>query len=145
MNVMSFITSRIAAGSSTILALAMLAAVPTVSTAAEPMKGAGYLLRGINTKGQAEALQVGDTMAMVCAKCKSVMIHNVTVQKGHVQMMTVGEKHLCPGCDSTIKVVGVGHGAKDEVKHVCDKCGSDSVFCCATKPGSGPTAGMEKK
>jgi hypothetical protein len=139
------ISSKIAASASTLVAVAMLAFAPSGAKAAESMKGAQHLLRGINTKAQAEALQPGDTMAMVCAKCKSVMIHNVTVQKGHVQLMTVGEKHLCPGCDSTIKVVGVGHGAKDEVKHVCEKCGSDSVFCCATKPGSGSTEGMQKK
>jgi hypothetical protein len=57
--------------------------------------------------------------------------------------MTVGEKHMCPGCSSTITTVGVGKQAKDEVKHVCEKCGSDSVFCCATKPGSGATKGMD--
>jgi hypothetical protein len=111
------------------------------------MKGGEHMLhlQGIKTKAEAEALKPGDAIAMVCSKCKSVMIHNVTTEKGHIQVMTVGEKHLCPGCSSTIKVVGVGHGAKDEVKHVCEKCGEDSVFCCATKPGSAPTSGMEEE
>ena len=104
------------------------------------------MLNEIKTREQAEALKPGDTIAMVCAKCKSVMIHNVTTQKGHIKIMTVGEKHLCPGCNTYIKVAGGGKlGAKDEVKHVCEKCGDDSVFCCATKPGSGSTKGMEKK
>jgi hypothetical protein len=138
-------TSRLTAG----LAAALLYAVllPATASAAEQMKGGEHMLhlQGIKTKAEADALQPGDTIAMVCSKCKSVMIHNVRTEKGHVQLMTVGEKHLCPGCGTTIKVVGVGHGAKDEVKHVCDKCGSDSVFCCATKPGSSPTPGMEKK
>jgi hypothetical protein len=57
--------------------------------------------------------------------------------------MTVGEKHLCPGCSSTITVTGVGKGAHSEVKHVCEKGGSDSAFCCATRSGSSPTKGME--
>ncbi len=103
------------------------------------------MLNEIKTREQAEALKPGDTIAMVCTKCKSVMVHNVTTEKGHIQVMTVGEKHLCPGCNTYITVVGVGHGAKNEVKHVCEKCGEDSVFCCATKPGSGSTKGMEKK
>jgi len=103
------------------------------------------MLNEIKTREQAEALKPGDTMAMVCAKCKSVMIHNVTTEKGHIKVMTVGEKHLCPGCESTITVVGAGKQAKNEVKHTCDKCGDDSVFCCATKPGTGATKGMEKK
>ncbi len=103
------------------------------------------MLTEIKTRAEAEALRPGDTLVMVCAKCKSVMIHNVNTEKGHIKVMTVGEKHLCPGCQTRITVVGVGHGAKNEVRHVCEKCGSDSVFCCATKPGSGHTEGMEKK
>jgi len=128
-------------------ALISVILLPITVSAADPMKGGEHMLhlQSINTKAQAEALQPGDSIAMVCSKCKSVMIHNITTEKGHIQLMTVGEKHLCPSCESTIKVVGVGHGAKNEVKHVCEKCGNDSVFCCATKPGSAATAGMEKK
>jgi len=131
------------------LGVALVTAVwlPTAAKAAEQMKGGEHMLhlQGIKTKAEAEALQPGDTIAMVCTKCKTVMIHNIRTEKGHIQLMTVGDKHLCPRCSTYIKVVGVGHGAKDEVKHECEKCGSDSVFCCATKPGSGPTEGMEKK
>jgi hypothetical protein len=103
------------------------------------------MLNEIKTQKEAEALKPGDTIAMVCDKCKSVMIHNVTTDKGHVQVMTVGEKHLCPGCNTYITVTGVGHGAKDEVKHVCERCGDKSVFCCATKPGGGSTTRMDTK
>jgi hypothetical protein len=132
------------------LALAAIASLPLTAPAAEtmkPMKGAEHLmmLTHVSTPAQAEELKPGDSIAMVCSKCKSVMIHNVTTEKGHIKVMTVGEKHLCPGCQSTITVVGTGKQAKNEVKHTCDKCGNDSVFCCATKPGSGATKGMEKK
>jgi hypothetical protein len=115
--------------------------------AMKPMKGGEHLvmLTQINTTNQAAELKPGDTMAMVCAKCKSVMVHNVSTEKGHIQVMTVGEKHLCPGCSSTITTVGVGKGKHNEVKHTCEKCGSDSVFCCATAPGTGATQGMDKK
>ena len=110
--------------------------------------GASQLMNQIKTPAEAEALKPGDSMAMVCTKCKSVVVHNVTTEKGHIKTMTVGEKHLCPGCNSTITVVGVGKGpggAHDVVKHVCGKCGSNSAFCCATKAGSGATKGMEEK
>ncbi len=131
-------------------ALAIAAWAPnTASAADEPaMHGVDALRRltQVKTPAEAEALKPGDSIAMVCAKCKSVMVHNVTTEKGHIKVMTVGEKHLCPGCNTYIKVAGEGkHGPKDEVKHVCEKCGEDSVFCCATKPGSGSTKGMEKK
>src|SRR5258708_363805 len=123
-------------------ALAVAAALTITAGAADQMKGAQHLM-AIKTQAEAEALRPGDTIAMVCSKCQSVMIHNVSTEKGHIKVMTVGEKHLCPGCNTYITVVGVGHGAKDQVKHVCEKCGSDSVFCCATKPGTGSTEGME--
>jgi hypothetical protein len=128
-------------------ALAYTLWLPAMVSAADQMKGGPHMLhlQGIKTQAEADALKAGDTMAMVCAKCKSVVVHNVTTEKGHVKTMTVGEKHMCPGCDSSIQVVGVGKGKHDEVKHVCEKCGSDSAFCCATKPGSAPTQGMEKK
>jgi hypothetical protein len=127
------------------LALAMAAWLPVTARAGEQMKGGQVLMmKQIKTPAQAEELKPGDSMVMVCGKCKSVMLHNVSTEKGHIQVMTVGEKHLCPGCDSTIEVVGTGKGKHDEVKHVCSKCGEDSVFCCATKPGAGATKGMEK-
>lgn len=133
-----------------VFALALAAWLPGTVRAQEPMKpmkGGEHLmmLTHINTTNQAEDLKPGDTIAMVCAKCKSVMVHNVTTEKGHIQVMTVGEKHLCPGCNSTITVVGAGKGKKNEVKHTCEKCGDNSVFCCATKPGSNPTKGMEEE
>lgn len=114
--------------------------------AAEQMKGGPHMLhlQGISTQAEAETLKPGATIAMVCAKCKSVTVENVTTQKGHIKTVTVGEKHLCPGCNSTITVVGTGKDKHDAVKHSCEKCGDDSAFCCATKPGSAPTKGMEK-
>jgi hypothetical protein len=128
------------------LALALVPLVPATARAADQVKGGQVLMmKQIKTPAEAEALKPGDSMVMVCNKCKSVMVHNVSTEKGHIKVMTVGQKHLCPGCESTITVVGTGKGAKDVVKHTCDKCGDDSVFCCATKPGGGKTAGMEKR
>jgi hypothetical protein len=127
----------------TALALGLMLTAGTVM-AADQMKGAQRLMQ-IKTLAEADALKPGDTMVMVCAKCKSVMIHNVSTEKGHIKTMTVGEKHMCPGCESTITVVSTGKGGHDEVKHTCEKCGDDSVFCCATKPGQGGIEGIEKK
>ena len=128
-------------------AVAIAASLPGGARAAEQMKGAPHLLHlnGIKTRAEAEALKPGDQMVMVCTKCQSVVVHNVTTEKGHIKTMTVGEKHLCPGCNSTIEVVGVQKGAHTELKHVCKACGDESAFCCATKPGAGATKGMEKE
>jgi hypothetical protein len=127
------------------LALALVIAFPTSSRAADQVKGGQVLMmKEIKTEAEANALKPGDSITMVCSKCKSVMLHNVSTEKGHIKVMSVGSKHMCPGCESTITVVGTGKGAHDVVKHTCEKCGGDSVFCCATKPGGGATHGMEK-
>jgi hypothetical protein len=110
------------------------------ATAAEKGSARGgasdLTMKPIRTQADAEALKPGDELAMVCSKCKSVVIHRVNTEKGHIKTMTVGEKHLCPGCDSTIEVTGFGKGKHDEVKHVCKACGDESAFCCATKAGT---------
>jgi len=113
---------------------------------ADQIKGGEALLKlnKIETREQVESLKPGDAVAMACVKCKSITVHNVNTEKGHIKTMTLGEKHLCPGCNSTIEVVGVGKGAKTKVKHVCKACGDNSVFCCATTGGK-PTEGMDKK
>jgi hypothetical protein len=133
------------------LAVAFMLGSGLTSTASAADKGSGrggagdLLLKPITTPAEVEALKPGDEVAMVCSKCKSVVVHRVTTEKGHIKTMTVGEKHACPGCESTIEVTGFGKGKKDQVKHVCQKCGDDSAFCCATKPGAGrKTSGMEK-
>jgi hypothetical protein len=126
--------------------VALALTLPLTGRAADQMKGAQMLMmKEIKTPAEAEALKPGDAVTMVCTKCKSVMLHNVTTEKGHIQVMTVGQKHLCPGCESTITVVGTGKNKHDAVTHSCAKCGDDSVFCCATKPGEGHTKGMEKR
>lgn len=96
-----------------------------------------------NTGAEAN-LKKGDAVAMVCTKCKTVLYANL--DKPHTRFVTPFEhRHYCPGCKSTITTTGVGFGAKEEVKHTCDACGSDSLFCCATKREASPTQGMEKK
>lgn len=113
-----------------------------------PMKGGEHMrmLSGIDTQAQAEELKPGDEIAMVCAKCKTVSVTLITKDnKNRVTVMTPGEKHLCPGCQGTMEVVGSGKGKHDVLKHTCSNCGSDSAFCCATSAKSSATKGMEKK
>jgi hypothetical protein len=132
-------------------------AVAGAATATQPAKDAGATppmadtthMNHIMTQAQAEALKPGDSMSMVCSKCKDVMVQKVTDDNAHVKMMTVGEKLMC-SCGGSVEVVatGKGEGKDAEVKHVCSKCGDDAMFCAATKPGSGSMKdmkGMEKE
>jgi hypothetical protein len=139
--------------STIILAVAVVAWLPAGAQDAaapmKPMKGGEHLMmlnQPITTQAQVDALKPGDSIAMVCSKCKTVSTEFVTKEsKGNVTLMTPGETHLCPGCGSVVKVVGVGKGASAQINHVCTMCGSDSMFCCATSTNSAPTTGMEKK
>lgn len=93
----------------------------------------------IKTQAEAEALKPGDSIAMVCSKCKHVMVQQVTNHKSHVKLMTIGQKHTCAVCKGAVEVVGIGNGKgkNKQVNYVCSKCGDDAMFVCATKPGSG--------
>ena len=137
------------------VAIAFAAWLPTKASAAdEPMKGGQHLLHlnSLNTKKEVDALKTGDTIAMVCAKCKTVWVTRVKEGVKGAQILMEGGKpteiigtHACAGCNSTIEVTGHGKGKEAVLKHSCKACGDDSAFCCATKPGSGATKGMEKK
>jgi hypothetical protein len=139
------------------LAMAMAALMPNLATAADepmkPMKGGEHqLMLGVKTKQEVDALKPDDSMAMVCAKCKTVWVTRVKQgTKGAQLLMENGKTteligtHACPGCKSTLTVTGHAKGDITELKHSCQACGDDSAFCCATKPGSGMTKGMEKE
>ena len=147
MKIKSNILSTFTLSSGLAIALAF-AAWPSGSVqAAEELKGyeRSLQMRGITTRAQAEALKPGDSIAMVCVKCKSVAVEYVTVEKGHIKHVMPGMKHLCPGCNSYITVVGNGKDATRKVTHTCGSCGDASAFCCATKPGEATTKGMEKE
>ncbi len=149
---------KIGVGSS--LALALAAWLPTTAGAADetkpmkPMKGGEHImmLQGINTQEQVDALKTDDNIAMVCAKCKTVWVTRVKQGvKGAQIMMENGHRteligtHACKVCNSTLTVIGSPKLEHTELKHSCGACGDDSAFCCATKPGSGATKGMEKE
>jgi hypothetical protein len=101
-------------------------------------------LHHVADTGVEASLKKGDAVAMGCANCKTVLY--VNLQRPYSRFVTPFEhRHSCPGCKSTITTTGAGFSARKEVKHTCNECGSESVFCCATKRAAGPTEGMEKK
>ena len=136
-------------GTGMALAIALAAWLPTNLNAADvTAKGGATKLmqfKQITTPAEADALQPDDSIAMVCAKCKTVMVERVERERGRTFMVSRA-KHLCSGCGGQIEVVGHGNNQRNVVvRHTCTKCGDDSAFCCATAPGSGATKGMEKK
>jgi hypothetical protein len=126
------------------MAAAFALAMSVTVGAAEPMKpmkgGEHLMMLGVNTKEEVDALKTDDSIAMVCAKCKTVVISRVKQGVKGAQLLMEGGQpteligtHACAGCKSTLTVVGVQKGAHTELKHSCGSCGDDSAFCCATK------------
>jgi predicted metal-binding protein len=108
--------------------------------------GAQGLMKSIKTTQDADAVEAGDTMVMACPKCQTISYTYVdNAARGAIKDTKVGTKHLCPGCETTIKSQGTGKHAKDEIVHVCKMCGTEDAFCCVMKKGSGPTKGMDKE
>jgi hypothetical protein len=141
---------------SSLIACAAFALALTMNAAdsMKPMKGAEHLLmvNEIKSTQDLNALKTGDSIAMVCAKCKTVWVTRVKQGVKGAQLLNeqgqptelIGT-HGCKGCSSTLTVVGHAKGVITELKHSCKACGDDSAFCCATKPGSGATHDMDKK
>lgn len=135
------------------VAIAFAAWLPgQVKAADAPMKGGQHLLhlQSLSSKKELDTLKTGDTIAMVCAKCKTVWITRVREGAKGAQILNEGGKpvdiigtHSCVGCKDTVTVTGHVKGDITELKHTCNACGGE-VFCCATKPGQA-TKGMEKK
>ncbi|MEN9602633.1 MAG: hypothetical protein RIS56_2239 [Verrucomicrobiota bacterium] len=158
-NPMKTVNNRHFLGSCIAVAMALATWLPTTAIAADeakpmkPMKGGEHLLmlKGVETKGEVDALKTDDSIAMVCAKCKTVWVARVKQgTKGAQLLMEMGQPkeligtHGCAGCNSTLTVTGHAKGDITKLNHSCKMCGDDSAFCCATKPGSGATKGMEK-
>ena len=103
-----------------------------------------YKWAAIQTPADVEAVKPGDSIAMACPKCKTITVTVVTQDTKTKTKLLPHEKHLCPGCKSTVTLVGSKAHNKQVIKHVCKVCGDESAFCCVSKPGDGPTKGMEK-
>lgn len=88
------------------------------------------MLKPIKTVGDIAKLEPGDIIVLSCPKCKTITVTYVEPIKGHIKEEKLTQKHLCPGCQTTIETKGGGKAAKDHVKRVCQKCGSDDAFCC---------------
>ncbi|ODU23929.1 MAG: hypothetical protein ABS95_02735 [Verrucomicrobia bacterium SCN 57-15] len=129
-------------GSLLLLVLALSGCVSTSPRVTEERKFI-QLHHVANTEGELN-LKKGDSIAMVCTKCKTVLYADVNRPRTRF-FVPLEHRHYCPGCKSTITLTGSGFHAKEEVKHTCDACGSDSLFCCATKRGAPPTEGMEQR
>ena|SRR5580700_223992 len=111
-------------GTTLTLAFALAVWMPASTQAADQEKGAQHLVQPILTSDTAAP------GAMKCAQCKSVVVQNTAIEKGHVAVVTYAEKHVCPGCDNVSEITGAGKARKDVLIHVCSLTPGGAAACC---------------
>jgi DNA-directed RNA polymerase subunit RPC12/RpoP len=121
--------------------------VLSIPSQAEP--SADLMNSVLQTREQAAKVTEGETVAMVCAKCKTVLLAKADEKKGFLGWFQSRTKHECPGCGGKffMREVPSGQGgalSAAQFVHTCSKCGDESAFCCAVKPDGGSTRGMEE-
>jgi predicted RNA-binding Zn-ribbon protein involved in translation (DUF1610 family) len=131
----------------TVLAAVTLAVISLgqLTRAADIKQQPWRQLKEVKSESEMQALPDKATIAMACAKCKSVAL--VTKRDLVAGKPAQGQKevtimvHQCPGCGGEMSRKA---GTKETAwVHTCSKCGDGSAFCCATEPGK-PTTGMTK-
>ncbi len=142
MKINKSLLTMLCVGSALVLALAVTGCASTRPRVTEERKF--IQLHHVANTGDDLNLQKGDAIAMACAKCKTVLYANVDRPRTRF-FAPLEHRHYCPGCKSVITTTRDGFRVTEQVKHTCENCGSDSVFCCATKRGTPMTEGMEQK
>ena len=129
----------------TITALAVAALAATFARADEQSQSTkSWLgLKHIQTEKEFTEIPKGATVAMSCPMCKSVTVLSTQWKTTKPSGGTIEKAlvvHQCPGCGGKMTTVL----KQTKMVHTCTKCGDDSAFCCATKPGE-KTEGMKEK
>ena len=130
-----------------LMAAGLVGLLPTLTNAEPTPDLVNSVLR---SQQQAKNVPKGQAVAMVCTKCRTVLLSDAKTEKGFLGWFQPKTKHECPGCggEFVMKDVPAGQGGRlsaSEFVHTCSKCGDDSVFCCGAKPGSASTKVMQKK
>lgn len=103
---------------------------------AGPPAGGWQGTKEIKTFTDAKAVGPDATVAMVCDKCKTVMLHETKHAgpqgKGPDARFVLGSKHTCGECEGEITIVK--GKTTDSMQVDCTKCGEGSVHCSATMP-----------
>lgn len=117
--------------------IALIAALFMLAVAST--QGAGYdystkhaLIYKQVTPRQFAALPDTASLAMMCSKCKTVMVmtkRELGTKPGRGTVTEAMPTHACPGCGG--KLALKPGGKETEWVHTCKKCGDHSVTCCA--------------
>jgi hypothetical protein len=107
-------------------ALAMVAALPLRSSAAEQIKGAQKMVTGPAVSSVAAA----PVKAMSCPLCVDKQVTSSTAAgRGAFIKTTTSTQHLCPSCKTAIETLGRGKQAAEIPVHSCSSGAVAS--CCA--------------
>ncbi len=114
-----------------IVGLAFLAAVGAQAQGYDYNTKHALLYKQV-TPRQFAALPANASLAMMCAKCKTVMImtkRDLMTKPGRDTVLEPIATDTCPGCGK--KLVLKPGGKETEWVHSCKDCGDHFVTCCA--------------
>jgi len=133
----------------TTLALAIIGLVAMSPSTSAQEKGASLLMR-LNQPKAGRSAQPTQPVSesKSCPKCQNVLVQVPDRgAKGGQILLADGAptktvaRHLCAGCDTTIKTVGYGKFAKREVTHTCAFSSAENKSCCSTAKESKAASG----
>ena len=120
------------------LTAAVFAALLAIAAAADypAGKGASQLMKS-STPAADRAKP-----AMACGQCQDQFVGLPDpAARGAKRLASLGVKHLCPSCETTIATVGQGKSKHDVSNHSCGSSEDRNAACCGA--GSIPTAQMK--
>ena len=92
--------------------LGLVGFLPTRVEAEPPPELMNFVLQ---TREQTAKVVQGETVAMVCGKCKTVVLSKVDKKKGFLGWFQAGTKHECPGCGGTFSMKDLPAGQRGQV------------------------------
>ncbi|HWW02508.1 MAG TPA: hypothetical protein VNZ64_22615 [Candidatus Acidoferrum sp.] len=110
------------------LSIALLAGAIVTTVAGETPTGKGDAT--LLMKPQASVSAAART-AMSCPTCKDeYAIRKDLSARGTTKPVQLIERHLCPGCDTTLTAVGTGRAKQTVALHQCTSNSATEVACC---------------
>lgn len=121
--------------------ITLIVALSMLATASAQGQGYDYstkhaLIYKQVTPRQFAALPDTASLAMMCSKCKTVMVmtkRDLGTKPGRGSVVEPIATHTCPGCGG--KLALKPGGKETEWVHTCKDCGDHSVTCCALVEG----------
>ena len=129
---MKILNRMIVCVTAAVLCLALPAFAQYRATGDDGITASPKVRQALIEQGAAKSVVADTSKPTACANCKNEYLtrEDWTV-KGLIKPKVTSVKHLCPGCETSVSVIGGGKAKHDVVTHKCDSCRSVALTCCS--------------